>query len=93
MQYPYEIGDASDIAKLILSAVTGARQSGAEGDYVTFENCMARAGIRLADGNDTRACSRAMQVLSRRGVCCYSRSRKAWLFYQPIGRRKTKAGR
>lgn len=79
--YAYEIGNARDIAHVILKAVNDAQDKGSENEYVLFEGCLLRAEIDIADEGDKQLCSQAMQVLRRSGHCRYSRTKGAWQFY------------
>lgn len=86
--YAYHLGGPPQIADMILEAVSErARRDLLDGlpeshcKTFTFERCLILAGIDISDSHDGELCSRAMQLLRRRGECRYSRRDRAWYFY------------
>lgn len=73
---------AAEVADAVLEGIERAVTARLEDPkHVLFAACMFRSGLSVFDAGDMRIFSTALQILRRRGVCRYSRRKRAWEFY------------
>lgn len=53
-------------------------------DWVSFDSLILLSNVECSDIGDRRRCSRAMQVLSKKWMCSYSRKHREWMIHSRV---------